>query len=131
MTERTKEWIDKAESDFVAISRLKEKPEGIYDIICFHAQQCVEKYLKAILQENGVVFEKTHDLWHLAKKCISFLPEINDFKSGLIKLTEYAVETRYPGVEATKDESEEAYAVCKQVRRIIRKYFGLEVEGEI
>ncbi len=51
MKDRTKDWIDKAESDFVAISRLKEKPEGIYDIICFHAQQCVEKYLKAILQE--------------------------------------------------------------------------------
>ncbi|MBI2433302.1 MAG: HEPN domain-containing protein [Candidatus Hydrogenedentes bacterium] len=36
-----------------------------YDSVCFHAQQCGEKYAKALLQEAGVAFRKTHDLGEL------------------------------------------------------------------
>ena len=53
------EWIKKAESDRrVAHKIVKSEPE----IACFHAQQCAEKYLKAILAKEGGQVPKIHDL---------------------------------------------------------------------
>jgi HEPN domain-containing protein len=62
----TREWISKAEGDWNAANlliRARRKPN--YDATCFHAQQCAEKYLKARLEEAGVVSGKTHDLSRL------------------------------------------------------------------
>jgi HEPN domain-containing protein len=45
-----KEWIKKAEKDLIAAKHLLSiKPNPPYDIICFHAQQCAEKYIKAFI----------------------------------------------------------------------------------
>ena len=47
------EWVSKAEGDFVTAGReLRARKSPNYDAVCFHTQQCAEKYLKAILQEN-------------------------------------------------------------------------------
>jgi hypothetical protein len=46
----TQEWIEKAEGDFRTARReLQAKRLPNYDAVCFHAQQCAEKYLKARL----------------------------------------------------------------------------------
>jgi HEPN domain-containing protein len=58
----TGEWITKAEGDFATAQReLKAIDHPNYDAVCFHAQQCAEKYLKAFLQEANIAFPKTHD----------------------------------------------------------------------
>jgi HEPN domain-containing protein len=45
----TQEWISKAEGDFASSGReLRARKDPNYDSACFHAQQCAEKYLKAI-----------------------------------------------------------------------------------
>ena len=59
----TREWVEKAEGDFATASReLRARKAPNYDAACFHAQQCVEKYLKACLQEADVAFGRTHNL---------------------------------------------------------------------
>ena len=59
----THEWIEKAEADFATAEReLRARKKPNYDAVCFHSQQCAEKYLKARLQEAEVVFGRTHDL---------------------------------------------------------------------
>ncbi|OPX99841.1 MAG: HEPN domain protein [Syntrophorhabdus sp. PtaB.Bin047] len=63
MNPLTAEWIEKAENDFAtAVREMRVRKRPNYDAVCFHSQQCVEKYLKAILQENGIAFGKTHNL---------------------------------------------------------------------
>jgi HEPN domain-containing protein len=63
MNPLTLEWIEKAEGDFATAQReLRARKLPNYDAVCFHAQQCAEKYLKAMLQEAGIVFGKTHNL---------------------------------------------------------------------
>lgn len=52
----TDEWIRKAEEDCRVANREMEAEPPSFNAVCFHAQQCVEKYLKAVLQENDVVF---------------------------------------------------------------------------
>jgi HEPN domain-containing protein len=49
----TPEWIEKAEGDFhSALRELRARKNPNYSSACFHAQQCVEKYLKGRLQEE-------------------------------------------------------------------------------
>jgi len=125
MKELTEEWIRKAEKDYLVAVREFNAIPPEYDAVCFHFQQCVEKYLKAILQENEVFFEKTHDLDVLAEKCRVFLPEISDFKIILIELLSFAVEVRYPGKEATEEDAKDFLLAVEKIRKIIRQYFEL------
>jgi HEPN domain-containing protein len=68
MKRLTSEWIAKAEGDFIIAGReLRARKSPIYDAVCFHAQQCAEKYLKAFLQENEQDIPKIHNLIELLK----------------------------------------------------------------
>jgi len=59
----TREWVEKAEGDFATARReLRARKDPNYDAACFHAQQCVEKYLKACLQEEDLSFGRIHNL---------------------------------------------------------------------
>ena len=63
MNPLTHEWIEKAEGDFATAGReLRARKNPNYEAACFHAQQCAEKYLKAILQEQSIPFGRTHNL---------------------------------------------------------------------
>ena len=63
MNPLTRQWVEKAEKDYrSALRELRSHKDPNYDDGCFHAQQCIEKYLKALLQENGTAFPKTHQL---------------------------------------------------------------------
>lgn len=126
----TKEWIKKAEKDFLVAKRefSMEPPE--YDAICFHSQQCVEKYMKAVLQENNIYFGKIHDLDVLLEKCKTSISELLNLKRELVELSSFALEIRYPGTDATVEEAKENLSVAEKVRKIIRRYFKLPSEGE-
>jgi HEPN domain-containing protein len=65
MKPETQEWIEKAEGDFKVARREIQTTDPVYEAVCFHAQQCAEKYLKALLEEQILVFRKTHDLVEL------------------------------------------------------------------
>ncbi|MBN1670315.1 MAG: HEPN domain-containing protein [Kiritimatiellae bacterium] len=63
MNEVIREWVEKAEGDyFSAFREYRARKRPNYNAACFFAQQCAEKYLKAILQSRGIAFAKTHDL---------------------------------------------------------------------
>ena len=60
------EWVYKAEGDYETARLLvNRKSKGAPDNVCFHSQQCAEKYLKGYLTLLRVEFAKTHDLVHL------------------------------------------------------------------
>ena len=46
------EWLKKAEDGLQAAKWLLQAPIPNFDAVCFHAQQCAEKCLKALLQEQ-------------------------------------------------------------------------------
>lgn len=61
MKAQTAEWVEKAEGDWNAarqLDRVRKDPN--YDSVCFHCQQCAEKYLKARLVEAALSFARTH-----------------------------------------------------------------------
>src|SRR5437764_645033 len=63
MKRLTRLWIKKADGDFQIVQReLRARKLPNYDAACFHAQQCIEKYLKARLQEEAIAFARLHEL---------------------------------------------------------------------
>jgi HEPN domain-containing protein len=92
------------------------------DTVCFHAQQVVEKYLKALLVFKGIPFPKSHNI----EDIIALLPPSNRprlAEKDQDKLTEYATVTRYPGdyEPISLDEAKKAVHIARHVRRQIRK----------
>jgi HEPN domain-containing protein len=118
----TQEWVIKAEGDFATAQReLQVQQSPNYDAVCFHSQQCVEKYLKACLQEAAIAFGKTHDLTMLLDLLIPLEPSWSNLRPTLDALTSYAVEFRYPGASANQQLADQAFQDCGQIRQIIRQ----------
>lgn len=75
MKSSTQEWIDKAEGDFIAAVTLsRTRKQANYDTVCYHTQQCAEKYLKARLEEAGQPVPRTHNLYALLTLVKPFEP---------------------------------------------------------
>ncbi|CAD5917212.1 HEPN domain protein [Planktothrix tepida] len=126
MNPLTIEWVDKAEGDFTtALRELRVRKSPNYDAACFHAQQCVEKYLKARLQEAGIILTKTHNLTVLLDLLLPVEPGYDSFRLKLLALTLFAVAYRYPGASADKDTAREALDFCKEIRQEVRLSLGL------
>lgn len=117
------EWVQKAESDFQSASHLVNvKRRCPTDSVCFHVQQCIEKYAKALLVMSGTDFPKTHDL----SVIVGLLPA--HMKPALTpedqrRLTRYATITRYPGgyPPVSREEARLAVATMRRVRKDMRK----------
>jgi HEPN domain-containing protein len=123
----TAEWVAKAEGDFHSCLReVRARKHPNHDSACFHAQQCVEKYFKARLQEAGLAFPKTHDLLDLLKRILPAEPAWTRLNPPLTQLVNYAVVFRYPGTSASKTDARKALAACRAVRRAIRQSLGLK-----
>ena len=123
----TREWVEKAEGDFATARReLRVRQAPNYDAVCFHAQQCAEKYLKACLQEADIPFGRTHNLLTLLDLLLPVEPALGTLRPHLQVLTVFAVSVRYPGESADKAEAREALNLCRAVRRCLRLHLGLE-----
>ncbi len=113
-------WFEKAEEDKIAAgTMLREKisPSNI----CFHSQQMVEKYLKGLLVYYKKKFRKVHDLLELEKNLLSVAPDIKEYEKDLDLLSQYYIETRYPGEypEFTLDEAKQAFEAAKRIKKFV------------
>jgi HEPN domain-containing protein len=103
----TSEWVAKAEGDFAMMqreSRARKSPN--FDGICFHAQQCAEKYLKGLLAQHDISFGKTHDLAPLLDQLLPLYPKWEDFRRDLAYLSAFAVAFRYQASRPTRNRPE-------------------------
>jgi HEPN domain len=69
----TREWLDRARADLRACEVLIQA--GLHAEALFHAQQCTEKAMKAVLTWHQIPFKKTHDLDDLRQACLPLNPE--------------------------------------------------------
>ena len=125
MNPLTLEWIQKAEGDYRTVQWLQQAPDPVYDSIYFHAQQCIEKYLKAWLQEANIPVPRTHNLEELLVLIVSTLPAWSDWQPDFKIITAYAVDPRYPGDSATTDNTQHAVHICDEVRQAVRTQLKL------
>ncbi len=122
-----REWVVKAESDLKTAAYILKIGKGCpTDTVCFHAQQCVEKYLKAFLVSKDIDFPKTHDIGRL----VTLLPENIWLRLSIEeqrRLTSYATVMRYPGdyeailLEEVQQSVRVARRVLKELRTLLPK----------
>jgi len=122
-------WVEKAENDLKnAANTLKMGDECPTDTVCFHAQQCVEKYLKALLVLRARDFPKTHDVGELAAL---LPPKLRSHFSAEEQrmLSAYATLTRYPGdyEPIQLSEARSAVSLARRMRKEIKKFLPKEV----
>ena len=104
---------------------VRKRKEPAPDNVCFCAQQCIEKYLKAFLVLHRVHFPKIHNLLALLDFAADQDADLETLRDDLKFLYPFAIEFRYPGENATVDESIEAVRVMRRVRRTLRAKLNL------
>ncbi len=115
------QWLGKADEDL----RLAELALHAGPPICwgaaFRAQQAAEKLLKALLTFHRVEFEKVHSIDYLLDLCVTVEPQADRLSATATKLTDLAVESRYPlpRREPTEAEACEAIEIARQVRQFV------------
>lgn len=96
------------------------------DIMRFHAQQCVEKFLKAFLTHRGVHVDKTHDLAKLLDDCCSHDTAFDVLRQTALNLTDYAVATRYTDfwLDIPPDEAGAAVEAASRTMAFVNERLG-------
>jgi HEPN domain-containing protein len=117
MNEIVSEWVQKAQADLLTSRReLAVQDDPNYDAVCFHAQQCAEKLIKAVLISKGEVPPRTHDLVWLSELLSSVVRSWDWPRQELRLLGRAAVDFRYPGEAADREEAEEAVSIASSVQ---------------
>jgi HEPN domain-containing protein len=84
-----------ADRDLKTCRQLSELPDSDDEAIGFHAQQAIEKCLKAVLASNAIPFRKTHDLVELVDLLRDHLALDPPHLDVLDQLNHFAVTFRY------------------------------------
>lgn len=122
-----REWIGKAENDYLACRILLEAPGCPADVVAFHLQQTVEKYLKAILVLQQKRIKKTHDLEALLLECFESGQELPLLIEDVLVLDSYGPETRYPGIsDIFPEDIPTLLEKTSKIRLAVRGYFEKE-----
>src|SRR3989442_13724251 len=129
MKKLTAAWVKKAEADYLRAVTMSRILRNDHDGVCFHCQQAAEKYLKALLEELGLVVPRTHILRDLAGLLLPHHPGLGTLQRGLKFLTRFAVGIRYPGEDATKRQSAAALRWAQRVRTETRTLLRLPVKA--
>jgi HEPN domain-containing protein len=123
MNEVIDEWINKAEDDWrVANREFKVVDEPSFSAVCYHAQQCAEKYMKALLISKNIRPEYTHDLIKLNDKIQSLIYDWIFDEEKLYFLTTGGIQFRYPGDSPDIDDADYCLEICKEIREQKKNY---------
>ena len=124
-----KHWIDFADRDLEAAKSLLEN-EYLANVVLFHCQQCIEKCLKAILEENNIEVPKIHSvvrLFGILTENIELEFKIDEDALNLVD--DIYIDTRYPsGIGLlpsgfpSKDEAVEVLNVAQNIYDNVRLY---------
>ncbi|MBI5213096.1 MAG: HEPN domain-containing protein [Nitrospirae bacterium] len=116
-----KKWFSKADNDLKNIENNLTSKDIPADTLCFHSQQAIEKLIKGSLVYFEQDISKTHDLVKLLTEITPFIPELSPLEEDMERISEFAVETRYPDAfyEPSLEEAKEAYKVALKVKEIV------------
>jgi HEPN domain-containing protein len=110
-----------AERDYQTFCILLAHPDAPLATTCFHAQQCVEKALKAVLMANQVYFRRTHDLEEISGLLNKVEPIPPFSAEEFCSLSPFAVELRYDDLTIPLLTKEEAEQIASRTLEWARK----------
>jgi HEPN domain-containing protein len=115
--ELVREWLRLARADLDSARHLFHRDPPLLETACFHAQQTVEKALKAVLLPNEQRPPRSHNLEDLIGLCHRWMPGLASFEESCAWLTACAVRMRYPdnAPAVTRQLTEEALQTAEAV----------------
>ena len=128
--DQIKKWIEKADHDLGTALLTYKHISKYTDIIAFHCQQAVEKYLKSYILKLGLPFKKTHDLVLLLEQISQSDTIEEQWFDKAIEMQDYAVEIRYPDdiLELSDDDIKKAILTAKEFRKLILTKHQIEID---
>lgn len=110
----------KASHDLITARIMLEHNPLVLDVVCFHCQQAVKKYLKAFLASYEKEIIKTHNLNFLQTQCAEMDTDFNDF--DFKQLGEFAVDVRYPDdfLMPELTEAKEYLLMAEELERMVK-----------
>ena len=114
MGKEYKEWLKRAKSN-LKMSKITKDKDIYYEDLCFEAQQCAEKSLKALLIAHNSEIPKTHSFSVLIAKLEKYIDIPKEIRE-IGELSDYAVQTRYPGdyAEISREEYNKAIELAER-----------------
>jgi len=106
-----------ADRDLKTLRQLTSLPDSEDEAIGFHAQQAVEKSLKAVLALHGIPFRKTHDLSELMDLLTDHGRAAPPNAAALDTLSPFAVIFRYDVLDVEGFDRRDALGMAEVVRR--------------
>jgi HEPN domain-containing protein len=124
-------WLRFAQDDLAAAEQLF-KSGGPWNMVCFHAQQGVEKLLKGVLLSRQRSVPRLHSLVKLLALCAAYDGKLADLRRGCEELDGYYIPTRYPDAAAgvlpdgmpERDHARRALGILRRVARRARRHLG-------
>lgn len=129
---KVRQWMDYAEEDLRLAEYALQMGSGCpCRLIAYHAQQCVEKYLKAFLVYQRQDFPYTHNISALLELCRNHA-DWTDLLQAAEILTVYAVTTRYPGEDepVSLDEARQAVDIAAKAKNTLQTLLQQALEME-
>ena len=121
-----KEWFKVAETDLTSAEFLQDMRPIPIEIICYHCQQSVEKYLKGFLALKGEEIRKIHDLVRLNKMCQKYEKDFETIEEDCLLLTDYAVNVRYPfPMDINESDLNLALKSAQRVKKYVLRKSGV------
>jgi HEPN domain-containing protein len=128
MNDTVKEWAAQGEADYATAAReLRAIESPNFGAVCFHAHQCVEKLMKALLIHLRVVPPRSSDLAELGRGLASVSKQWSWPVEELRYLTRASVDFRYPGESADREDATQSLRIATQLRARLRALLGLSV----
>ena len=121
MTTYVENWFARAEEDLAAADILLAK-NGSVNLVCFHAQQAGEKYLKGFLAHHDKHVRKSHDLILLLVECKKVNPSFVELEEAMAYLAKFYIQSRYPDdfIQFSRTEAEQALRFGNLIKDFIQ-----------
>lgn len=126
-------WLAKADHDILNIDNNIAAAAVPWDTVCFHAQQAVEKTLKAFLVFRFRPVLRTHDLVALLAACVEVEPSLSILERDCRDLSAFAVGARYPDdiYEPDEEDGRRMIAAMNRVRTAVLRLFPERGAGDL
>jgi len=125
-TDKYNEWFAMAQKDLRSAKILFDH-DADNEIICFHCQQTLEKYLKGYLIAVTGELQEGHNLLKLCKKAMVYDNKFNEFLKDMAFVNVFYIETRYPAIDplvVSKEDTEECFRIVNKVLSRIKELIG-------
>jgi HEPN domain-containing protein len=125
-TKKHNEWFIMAKKDMRSANILFEH-NADNEIICFHCQQAIEKYIKGYILYIAGELQEGHNLVRLCKKVMVYDSSFSDFLKDVAFVITFYIETRYPAEESlfvSIDDTKECIDIMNKIVNKIDKIIG-------